>query len=241
MYRIGKEEIDAVARVINSKQLFRINNEGKECETFEKELAEKMGANHALLLASGTGALICALAGLGVGPGDEVIVPGYTFMATASAVLAVGAIPVLAEIDETMTIDPIDVEKKITDKTKCIIPVHICGFPSNLDALKAIAEKHNLVILEDACQADGGSYKGQRLGTIGIVVKVTEEARDYISRKGYDPQYGARPLKRAVQTYLEDELSEILIEETLSPDEHILVSLDGDTGKLKYEKMKIEE
>ena len=81
----------------------------------------------------------------------------------------------------------------------------------------------------------------QRLGTIGIVVKVTEEARDYISRKGYDPQYGARPLKRAVQTYLEDELSEILIEETLSPDEHILVSLDGDTGKLKYEKMKIEE
>ena len=81
----------------------------------------------------------------------------------------------------------------------------------------------------------------QRLGTIGIVVKVTEEARAYISRKGYDPQYGARPLKRAVQTYLEDELSEILIEETLSPDEHILVSLDGDTGKLKYEKMKIEE
>ena len=81
----------------------------------------------------------------------------------------------------------------------------------------------------------------QRLGTIGIGVKVTEEARDYISRKGYDPQYGARPLKRAVQTYLEDELSEILIEETLSPDEHILVSLDGDTGKLKYEKVKIEE
>jgi len=167
MFRIGQEEIDAVARVINSKQLFRINNEGKEAESFEKELAEKMGVNHAILLASGTGALICALAGLGVGPGDEVIVPGYTFMATASAVLAVGAIPVLADINETMTIDPEDVERKITDKTKCIIPVHICGFPSNMDALKAIAEKHNLVILEDACQADGGSYKGKRLGTIG--------------------------------------------------------------------------
>ncbi len=80
----------------------------------------------------------------------------------------------------------------------------------------------------------------QRLGTIGIMVKVTEEARDYISRKGYDPQYGARPLKRAVQTYLEDELSEILIEESLSPDEHILVSLDNETGKLKYEKMSTE-
>ena len=80
----------------------------------------------------------------------------------------------------------------------------------------------------------------QRLGTIGIMVKVTEEARDYISRKGYDPQYGARPLKRAVQTYLEDELSEILIEESLSPDEHILVSLDNEMGKLKYEKMSTE-
>ena len=80
----------------------------------------------------------------------------------------------------------------------------------------------------------------QRLGTIGIMVKVTEEARDYISRKGYDPQYGARPLKRAVQTYLEDELSEILIEESLSADEHILVSLDNETGKLKYEKMSTE-
>jgi ATP-dependent Clp protease ATP-binding subunit ClpC len=79
-----------------------------------------------------------------------------------------------------------------------------------------------------------------RLATIGIMVKVTEEARDYISRKGYDPQYGARPLKRAVQTYLEDELSEILIEESLSPDEHILVSLDNETGKLKYEKMSTE-
>jgi ATP-dependent Clp protease ATP-binding subunit ClpC len=79
-----------------------------------------------------------------------------------------------------------------------------------------------------------------RLATIGIMVKVTEEARDYISCKGYDPQYGARPLKRAVQTYLEDELSEILIEESLSPDEHILVSLDNETGKLKYEKMSTE-
>lgn len=167
MFRIGQEEIDAVARVINSKQLFRVNNGAQEADNFEKELREKIGVDYAVLMAGGTGALISALVGLGVGPGDEVIVPAYTFMATASAVLAAGAIPVLADINETMTIDPASVEEKITDKTKGIIPVHICGFPSNMDALKEIAAKHNLFILEDACQADGGSYKGKRLGSIG--------------------------------------------------------------------------
>ncbi len=167
MFRIGQEEIDAVARVINSKQLFRVNKGNQEADNFEKELREKIGVDYALLMSGGTGALIAALVGLGVGPGDEVIVPAYTFMASASAVLAVGAIPVLADIDESMTIDPASVEEKITDKTKAIIPVHICGFPANMDALKEIAAKHNLFILEDACQADGGSYKGKRLGSIG--------------------------------------------------------------------------
>ncbi len=167
MFRIGQEEIDAVARVINSKQLFRVNKGNQEADNFEKELREKIGVDYALLMSGGTGALIAALVGLGVGPGDEVIVPAYTFMASASAVLAVGAIPVLADIDESMTIDPASVEEKITDKTKVIIPVHICGFPANMDALKEIAAKHNLFILEDACQADGGSYKGKRLGSIG--------------------------------------------------------------------------
>jgi len=167
MYRIGQEELDEVKRVIDSRQLFRVNNGLREVETFEKEFGKVIGKEYALLLSSGTGALISALVGLGIGPGDEVIVPGYTFMASASAVLAVGAIPVLAEIDETMTIDPVDVEKKISKYTKCIIPVHICGYPCNMDALCEIAKKHNLYILEDACQADGGSYKGKRLGSIG--------------------------------------------------------------------------
>lgn len=93
--------------------------------------------------------------------------PGYTFMASASAVLAVGAIPVLAEIDETMTIDVEDIEKKISKYTKAIIPVHICGYPCNMDAICEIAKKHNLCIVEDACQGDGGKYKGRRLGSIG--------------------------------------------------------------------------
>ena len=167
MYRVGQEELDAMKRVIDSRQLFRSNKGAREVDQFEEELAALTGTQYALAVSGGTGALICALVGCGIGPGDEVIVPGYTFMATALAVLAVGAIPVLAECDETCTIDVADVEKKITPYTKAVIPVHICGFPSDLDGLKALSEKYGFVIVEDACQADGGSYKGKRLGSIG--------------------------------------------------------------------------
>ncbi|MBR2500209.1 MAG: DegT/DnrJ/EryC1/StrS family aminotransferase [Clostridia bacterium] len=167
MFRMGKEEAEAVARVIETKELFRVNNGLHEVDKFEKDWAKTIGTEYAVLLSSGTGALISALVGVGIGPGDEVIVPGYTFMASASAVLAVGAIPVLAEIDETMTLDVEDVEKKISKYTKAIIPVHICGYPCNMDAIMALAKKHNLYVIEDACQADGGSYKGKRLGSIG--------------------------------------------------------------------------
>lgn len=167
MFRMGKEEIEAVARVIESKELFRVNNALKETDKFEEEWAKKIGCEFSILMSSGTGALICALVGMGIGPGDEVIVPGYTFMASASAVLAVGAIPILAEIDETMTIDTDDIEKKISPYTKAIIPVHICGYPCNMDKICDIAKRHNLYIIEDACQADGGMYKGKMLGSIG--------------------------------------------------------------------------
>ena len=169
MFRMGNEEVEAVARVIASKELFRVNEGLKETERFEEEWAEKIGCDFSILMSSGTGALISALVGMGIGPGDEVIVPGYTFMASASAVLAVGAIPVLAEIDETMTIDTEDIEKKISSYTKAIIPVHICGYPCNMDKICDIAKRHNLYIIEDACQADGGMYKGKRLGSIGDV------------------------------------------------------------------------
>lgn len=169
MFRVGQLEVDAVKRVVDTQDLFRVNEGNQEVDHFEREFAEKLDVEYTLLLNGGTMALVAALVGLGIKPGDEVIVPGYTFMATASAVLAVGAIPVLAEINETMTLDPEDVEKKITKNTKAIIPVHICGFPANLDALCAIAKKHNIYLVEDACQADGGSYKGKRLGTIGDV------------------------------------------------------------------------
>ncbi len=167
MYRIGQEEKEAAARVIDSKNFFKVNNGLKEVEYAEKEIEEKFGCRHAIVMTSGKAALISALTALGIGPGDEVIVPAYTYIATAMAVLAVGAIPVIAESDETMTLDPVDTEKKISKHTKAIMPVHIQGFPCNMDALCTLAEKYNLKIVEDACQADGGSYKGKRLGTIG--------------------------------------------------------------------------
>lgn len=168
MYIIGEEEVQAVRRVIQSGQLFRYRGgEGGESDKFEAEWSKKIGVQHTMAVTSGTAALICGLVGMGVGPGDEVIVPGYTFMATALAPLAVGAMPVIAEVDTSLTIDPADIERKITPRTKVIIPVHMVGLPCNMDAIMDIAKRHDLKVLEDACQADGGSYGSRRLGSIG--------------------------------------------------------------------------
>ena len=167
MYRIGKEEIEAVARVIETRSLFKINNNQKETEKAETEARALFGTKNALLMTSGHAALSAALIAMGIGPGDEVIVPAYTYIATAMAVVQAGAIPVIAEIDETRTLCPIDTEKKITPRTKAIIPVHIQGFPCNMDAFTSLGKKYGIKILEDACQSVGGSYKGKRLGTVG--------------------------------------------------------------------------
>ena len=167
MYRIGQEEIESVARAILSRDFFKINGSGREVLNFENEWKETVGTDYALLMTSGFGAMVSGLIGMGIGPGDEVIVPGYTYIASALAVTAVGAIPVIAEIDETMTIDVRDAEKKISSHTKAIIPVHIQGFPSDMDGVTALAEKYGLKVLEDACQADGGMYRGKYLGAIG--------------------------------------------------------------------------
>ncbi len=167
MFRIGKEEIDAVARAINTHDFFKINGSGQEVLNFEAEWKEYSGSEYCLLMSSGFGAIVSALIGLGVGPGDEVIVPGYTYIATALAVTQVGAIPVIADIDETLTIDVNEIEKKISANTKAIIPVHIQGFPCNMDAICELAKKHNIAVVEDACQAIGGRYKDKFLGTLG--------------------------------------------------------------------------
>jgi len=135
----------------------------------EKEICEKFGSKYAQLTSSGTSALTTALATLGIGAGDEVIMPSFTFVASFEAVLSVGAVPVLADVDETLTLSPAAVRKAISAKTKCVMPVHMCGSMADMDTLVSICKDHRLLLLEDACQSIGASYKGKYAGTIGKV------------------------------------------------------------------------
>src|SRR5256714_2125512 len=167
---VGDEELEALERVIRSKNLFRYYGVGEgpqEVASFEREFAEHMGAEHALAVNAGSSALICGLIGSGVGRGDEVIVPAYTWNATANAVLASGALPVLAEVDDSLTLDPADVEAKITPRTRAILPVHMRGNTADMHALVELARERGLALLEDACQAAGASFQGRRLGSFG--------------------------------------------------------------------------
>lgn len=136
----------------------------KELET---AISETFGCKYAQLTSSGTAALTTAMSALGIGYGDEVITPSFTFVASFEAVLSVGAVPVLVDVDDTLTLDPEAVRKSITPKTKAIMPVHMCGSMADMDALVAICKENNLILLEDACQSIGGTYKGKHLGTIG--------------------------------------------------------------------------
>lgn len=168
--RIDEEEEAAVLEVIRAKRLFRYYGpqEGpSKVAQFENEFATYMGASHALAVTSGTAALICGLAGLGIGPGMEVILPAYTWIATASAVVALGAVPVMAEVDESLTLNPDDIENKITSYTRAIIPVHMRGAPCRMDRILEVARQNNLQVLEDTAQADGASFHGKRLGSFG--------------------------------------------------------------------------
>ena len=172
MYRYGKEELDLATRVIKSGSWFRYYGSEEHLNTvagLEKKLAEYTGVEHVLATSSGTGALISALAALGIGPQDEVLVPAYTFVATAAAAIAVGAVPVIVEIDETLTMDAHDIKRNITPRTRVIAPVHMLGYPSNMDDIMAIAQEHDLKVLEDSAQAVGGHYKGRPLGAIGDI------------------------------------------------------------------------
>ncbi|MFT5193842.1 MAG: dTDP-4-amino-4,6-dideoxygalactose transaminase [Cellvibrionaceae bacterium] len=161
-------EIVAAVRVLATGGLSRYHTSGvSEVNKFEGELEDYLGVRHALAVNSGTSALICALIGAGVGPGDEVLVPAYTWVATAAAPLAVGAIPVLVEVNDSLTMDPTDIERKITEHTKAIIPVHMINLVADMDAIMKIAAAHDLFVIEDACQAIGLTYRGRRVGSIG--------------------------------------------------------------------------
>lgn len=160
-----EREVEAAARLLRDPdRLFRHRGEPGECDAFEREVCALTGAKHALFVASGTSSLSCCLAALEIGPGDDVVIPAYTYIATAAAVIDVGAIPILAEIDESLGLDPADVERKITPYTKAIIAVHMQGVPCQLDEIRAVAKKHGLYMIEDCCQAIGARYHGDYCG-----------------------------------------------------------------------------
>ncbi len=171
-YWIGEEERREVMDVLASGYLFRYGKEGQsgfraKAYTLEREFAKYSGVRHCIAVSSGTASLLLALQALEIGPGDEVIVPAYTFVASYSAVIHVGAIPVLAEIDESLTLDPGDLERRLTPRTRAVMPVHMLGNPSNMDAIMDFAARHGLPVIEDACQANGASYHGRKVGAIG--------------------------------------------------------------------------
>jgi 8-amino-3,8-dideoxy-alpha-D-manno-octulosonate transaminase len=172
----GKEEREAINQLFdqNGGILFAHGFDALrkgiyKVREFEKAFASKMNVSYAQAVTSGSAALLVALKALGIKQGDEVITQCFTFVATCEAIIECGAIPVFTEIDDTFNMDPKDLEKKITLKTKAIIPVHMAGVAARMDELIAIAKKKNIPILEDTAQAVGGSYKGKALGTIGTV------------------------------------------------------------------------
>src|SRR5437667_12363860 len=176
MELIGEEEIQEVMEVLRSGYLFRYGvSLGAEVDPrfkgkvykVEQEIANYCGVKYGVAVNSGTSALLTALAGLGIGPGDEVIVPGFTFIASISSIVYARGIPVLAEIDRTFNLDAEDVRAKITPQTKAIMVVHMMGNPARMDELKAVADEHGLPLIEDCAQAFGEVYRGRGVGAIG--------------------------------------------------------------------------
>jgi 8-amino-3,8-dideoxy-alpha-D-manno-octulosonate transaminase len=168
----GDEERKEVNDVLDSGVLFRygfdaVRDGHWKAKTFEKELTERMGISHCHLCSSGTSALSIALAACGVGAGDEVIIPPFTFVATFEAILTAGAIPVFAEIDETLCLNPKTIEEQITPCTKAVMVVHMCGAMAQIDEIKSLCRQKDLVLIEDACQSIGATYHGKALGTFG--------------------------------------------------------------------------
>ena len=168
----GDREKQEIMDVLETGVLFRyeFGEQRKgiyKVRTFEENFARYTGAGYAQAVTSGTVALKVALAVLGVGPGDEVITQGFTFVATWEAIFDIGAVPVFAEIDSTLNMDPADLERKITDKTKAIMPVHMLGSGARIDEIMAVADRHNIPVIEDTAQAAGGRWRGKHLGTFG--------------------------------------------------------------------------
>jgi 8-amino-3,8-dideoxy-alpha-D-manno-octulosonate transaminase len=168
----GDEERRQVQDVLNTGVLFRYGFDAArqghwKAKSFEQELSARLGATYCHLCSSGTAALNVALAACGIGAGDEVIIPPFTFVATFEAVLTAGAIPVFSEIDETLGLDPQAIEERLTSRTKAVMAVHMCGAMARIDELSDFCTRKGLILIEDTCQSVGASYRGKSLGTFG--------------------------------------------------------------------------
>ena len=216
----GEEERREVEEVLSSGYLSRFGREDdpafkQKVFSLEEEFARQVGAGYCVAVNSGTSALMAALVAAGIQPGDEVLVPGYTFIASISAILAVGGVPVLTEIDESLTMDPLDAEARITPRTRFILPVHMLGNPCDLERILSLAKRRNLVVIEDCCQALGGGYRGKKLGSYGALgafslnsykviyagdggLLVTSERELYERAFGFHDQ-GHLPLRKGVE------------------------------------------
>jgi len=218
-YMFGDEERKELLDVMEYGHLSRYGDPAdkrfkQKVLTLEKEFAAYVGTKRAQATSGGTAALMCSFAALGIGPGDEVVVPCYMFVATLSSALQMGVIPVLAEIDESLTLDPDDLERKITARTKAVVAVHTLGNPCDMDRITAIAKKRGITVIEDACQAAGASYKGKKVGSFGRTaafslniyktitagdggIMVTDDDELYrrafaFTDQGYDPGFSPR-------------------------------------------------
>ncbi|MBN1554302.1 MAG: DegT/DnrJ/EryC1/StrS family aminotransferase [Phycisphaerae bacterium] len=170
-YWLDDQEESVVLDVLRNGSLFRYYGLGtpKHVDRFEERAREFYGRKYALALNSGTGALITAMAALDVGPGCEVILPAFLWVATVGAVVESNAIPVICEVDDSFSMDPADLEKKITSRTKLIVPIHMAGSPCDMNAILAVAKKHDIPVLEDCAQCNGGEFGGKKVGTFGQI------------------------------------------------------------------------
>ena len=168
---LDEREVEAVLDVLRRKSLFRFYGlkKPKYAEKLERNACKLYGVEHALAVNSGTGALATAMTALGMGPGCEVIMPAFFWVATAGAAVLANAIPVLCEVDDSFCMDPHDLARKITPRTKLIVPVHMAGVPCDMAAIMAVADKHGIPVLEDCAQANGGSFHGRKVGTFGAL------------------------------------------------------------------------
>ena len=163
------EEEEAALRVIRAKSPFRYYGPdcGFEVDRLEEEFAAALGVGHALATNSGTQALATAMAAMGIGPGAEVILPAYQWIAIPASILRLGAIPVFAEIDESFTLDPADISRRITERTRLVVAVHMSGAPADMERILEVTSRHDLPVLEDCAQCNGGSYRGRPVGSLG--------------------------------------------------------------------------